>query len=200
MHHDGVDPLPSLAEASDGGGDNAYDIRAFGYQVVARTGAGKERVVVHFTTLMDAEAFVSARRRKRTPQHARQETAGVKPSSGADPAHALASDLRKPLQSVQAQMLGGTMPYHAKVLRVHRGPKPFGWLVYARGVKRPVAKSEFGYPSEADAWSAAGRIVTKLERQGRGSVHRSQVRGAAASDGIADRFDDTAPAMALTER
>ena len=57
------------------------------------------------------------------------------------------------------------LPYRVVVGRLHRGAKPFGWLIYRRGQKRPVVKSETGYDNETDAWSAGGGMMNRLERE-----------------------------------
>jgi hypothetical protein len=52
------------------------------------------------------------------------------------------------------------------VLRRHRGPKPFGWLIYRCGeAGGPVAQSSDGYMDEAEAWSAAGSALKALEKE-----------------------------------
>lgn len=156
---------PSRA-ASDCDDNTSYEIRAWRYQVVAKDPSGNERVVVYFTSLMDAEAFVAARQRNRRTHHSQPISEGVRQSSDIATTHALGARSRRPIPSAPAHMKHKTeMPYRAEVQRLHRGTKLYGWLVFARGVERPVAQSESGYHSEADAWSAAGSVVRSLEHR-----------------------------------
>jgi hypothetical protein len=58
--------------------------------------------------------------------------------------------------------------YRAEVTARHRQPAPWGWQVFRHGETRPVEQSASGYKTEADAWSAGGGVVTRLEKAARG--------------------------------
>jgi hypothetical protein len=58
-------------------------------------------------------------------------------------------------------------PYRVEVTARHGQPKPWGWQVFRRGATRPIERSVTGYANEADAWSAGGSVVTRLEKADR---------------------------------
>jgi hypothetical protein len=53
--------------------------------------------------------------------------------------------------------------FRVEVIVRHGAPAPFGWRVFRRGEKRPIEQSVSGYSTEADAWSAGGSAVIRLE-------------------------------------
>ena len=58
-------------------------------------------------------------------------------------------------------------PYRVEVTARHEQPEPWGWQVFRRGETRPIERSVTGYANEADAWSAGGSVVTRLEKADR---------------------------------
>jgi hypothetical protein len=46
----------------------------------------------------------------------------------------------------------------------HGQPAPWGWQVFRREEKRPIDRSASGYATETEAWTAAGSMVTRLEK------------------------------------
>lgn len=107
--------------------------------MVAKSPAARTRVVVHFASLAEADAFVASMSTHPKP---------------------LAPE---PLKSVRR--LAKT--YRAEVLRMPHGPIPYRWSIYARGEAEPIAQSGSGYASETDAWSAAAAVMMTLRRQQR---------------------------------
>jgi hypothetical protein len=53
--------------------------------------------------------------------------------------------------------------YRAEVERLFAEPRPFGWRVYRRDGGAAIMRASMGYASEAEAWSAVGSELHRLE-------------------------------------
>src|SRR5262249_17487107 len=97
----------------------------------------------------------------------RTKRAGLRPSSDVASFSGAPAARAKPAHSKPPRIWRQTdMPFCAEVRLLHHGARPYGWLIYARGSEQPAARSESGYQSEADAWSAVGGVMTRMGRQG----------------------------------
>jgi hypothetical protein len=63
--------------------------------------------------------------------------------------------------------LKALLRYRVQVTARHGRAAPWGWQVFRHGETRSVEQSASGYKTEADAWSAGGGAVMRLEKAAR---------------------------------